>query len=374
MACRLAKVAASAAAVLAASATAEKGGACSEEVAQLKRQLAEAQRSAASCGAAAQPISVMDAAAGVYDLGAESVGRLLEKTTMDEHIAGIVSDGVAKAKTAGAGVAEKVMAVDYASYVKDLQSHDLYQKHVEKHLRPVMDQYVSPALEKASAQVGPAFEAAKAASQKAYGSLSEQAPGHFEKVGGAVDGALDRLFDALAGIAPSRAGSLPAGRMDRVLFLLLGGFLAFHLLGLTAWALRLHLRFAGLALRVARWLVFFAVTLPFRLLGLVLRLGTCCYCCGLCGRKSKKAEAAIATNAKNKEDGPMATVEEITRLLENAKKEKKLEAGVKQLLNLAKSGKAMNGPKSMAGKKVSKESLTKAAAKFKELDAKKLGL
>eukprot|EP00928_Gymnodinium_smaydae_P080905 TRINITY_DN64508_c0_g1_i1.p1 TRINITY_DN64508_c0_g1~~TRINITY_DN64508_c0_g1_i1.p1 ORF type:complete len:369 (+),score=112.20 TRINITY_DN64508_c0_g1_i1:104-1210(+) len=343
---------------------------CSDEVAQLKKDLAAAKASLASCKS--EPLSVVSAASGAYSFGADVVGNLLEKTSVDEQVADIVSDGLGKAKTAGAGVADTVMSVDYAGYVNKLKSHELYKTHVEKHLQPVLDQYVHPALEKAKSHVGPSLESVKTAGNQAFGMASEQAPKAFEQAGSQANSVLSKAFEKLAQVFPGYAGSFPESLMDRVLFLFLGTFLTYHLLMLALWALRINVKLAGVCMKLAKFAFFLAVTLPFRIVGFFFWIGTGFYCCGLCRRKAKKvAEESSSATAKGEKP---ATVDELKKLLDNAKKEKKLEAAVKQLLSLAKGGKAMTAPKNMEGKKVTKEILKQAVGKFKELDAKKLGL
>eukprot|EP00928_Gymnodinium_smaydae_P088870 TRINITY_DN72910_c0_g1_i1.p1 TRINITY_DN72910_c0_g1~~TRINITY_DN72910_c0_g1_i1.p1 ORF type:complete len:388 (+),score=92.69 TRINITY_DN72910_c0_g1_i1:56-1165(+) len=345
---------------------------CSDEVAELKKQLAAARASLESC--TQKPISVVSAATGAYSLGADAVNHLLDKTNVDEQLSGMVADGFGKAKLMSASVADKVMSVDYAGYVKELKSHDLYQTHVEKNLRPVVDQYVSPALEKASAQVGPAFESAKVASHQAFDTVSEHAPKRLDEAGLYIDRVLDPVFDALAKVTPGFVGSYPTNRVDRVIFILLGCFVTYHLIALTLWILRINVRLAMISLRVAKKLLYIAIMLPLRIVGFAFWICTGFYCCGLCRRKSSQTKKGDDAKASKEKDGLTVTVDEIKKLLDNAKKEKKLEAGVKQLLTLMKNGKPMTGPKNLAGKKVSKDVLTKAVGQFKELDAKKLGL
>merc|ERR1719437_58243 len=113
------------------------------------------------------------------------------------------------------------------------------------------------------------------------------------------------------------------------------------------------IRFLKLNITVTKLAVF--VLLPIRIclrvINFFLWIFTFFGCCGLCCRSKPKKEPATpaptTTNGKSdKTNGPAkdVTIEELTSLLEKAKGENKLQALAKQLVDGAKSGKAMTGP------------------------------
>jgi len=305
---------------------------------------------------------------------------------------------------------DKASGVNYRDYVKELKSHPFYLSNVAPHVdkamaavQPHIDQHMAPVLEKASIHLAPVMKMVSEQYEKASGALhSDVLPKLKTYRAQAYDKhvvaqlfldqrLLAPMFDSFARVAPDHAASLPQSSLDRVFFLLVAAFLLYNAVFLG----RKMLQLAFFVLRIcfkSTWklfsvLVLLPIAICFKILGFFLWIGTGFHCCGLCTRKSKASKLSDAASktkddkngkkeAGKKEDNDVkdATVAEITTLLENAKKEKKLEAAAKQLAGLVKSGKAMSTPKSMANKKVTKDVLTKACAKFKEVDIKKLGM
>merc|ERR1711879_996528 len=161
-------------------------------------------------------------------------------------------------------MADRVMSVDYAGYVKDLKANELYQTHLQKHVAPVFD-YVGPALETASVHVGPALETAKSASQAALNTVSEHAPKHLEAATSRAGGLLDSIFGALARVFPKYKSSLPTNSVDRIIFLFLGAFLIYNLFKASLLLFRLNIKIAFVLLRIARKLFYLVVMLPLKI-------------------------------------------------------------------------------------------------------------
>lgn len=346
----------------------------------------------------AQVVSIVGAAKAAWGVASNGVTQLLDQTEVDEQLYEQATKHYGTAKDLASDLVEKARAVDYASLAQEVQKHELYTTHVSPNLekvttalKPHWDQHAAPLLEKVQEQATPVLKQAQehydVASKKvqeevvpvltkqstqALDTISE-APVHLEKASSSLDKLIDPVFAFLAKLSPSHAGSLPTGVVDRILFLLLCTFFGYQLFFVFRRSFVVTLKLTRLSVKVNwtlfRWLLLKPLRLFFKVFWLCVWFGTFFHCCGLCTRRK-------ATNGKTNGNGqaPAATLEELEGLMEQAKKEKKLEAAAKELVKLMKSAKPLSTPKKMKGKVVTKEVLTKAVAKFKDLNASKLGL
>lgn len=381
------------------------------ENARLKRELADLRE---KCGVAAEPFSFFGAAKRSWGIGGEVVQHLLGQTEVDDKLAETAAVHYGKAKALTADVVDKVSSVDYANLHKDLQAHPVYVQHVAPHVetvaktaQPYVDQYVSPALEKANVHLEPALKTAKETfsaaekkiredvvpelkrqGSKAYDTVAD-APTHVEKAQSALHNLVSPVFDTVHRVAPEHSKELPRHPVDRLLLLIVCLFVAYHLLFWHFRALKITYFLTKLAVKLT-WLVFRMCMIPFyvawRIFCFFVWVFTLFGCCGKVGGRSKAKELATAAEKQGKKNGSgkeepktngsaaTTTAAEISDLLEAAKKEGKLEAAAKELVKKVKSGQALTAPKKLKDKKVTKDACTKAFAKFKELDTKKLGL
>jgi hypothetical protein len=164
---------------------------------------------------------------------------------------------------------------------------------------------------------------------------------------------------------------------DRLFLLIVGALFAWTLLKVALQIVRIALGmvrvFFKLAWIVWRYFVRPPINFMIAFIEIYICVFTCFYCCGLC-RRRKKAATLVDKSNKGGAEPKEASLAEVTELLEQAKKDKKLEPAAKQLASLAKKGTAMSAPKKMMGKKITKEVVTQAVAKFPELDIKNLKL
>jgi hypothetical protein len=368
------------------------------EIAQLKEEIAELKsKLATSTEDDSQSFSVVGATKKVVGLGGAITEHLLAQTTIDEQVLGHIET----AKSFASKSADQIYSVDYDGYVQKAKT--TMAPHLDTAAtaaKPIMEQYVNPAWDKASVHLEPAMKkvrdtydthlkpvqdnvlpALKRSSSQAFDAIAES-PKHVEKAHSVVGDVMARVFDSLARVAPAHAKSLPTDPMDRLLTLLLAAFVIYNLffvfLRLARWTfylvrLKLKIAFKG------------GVVFPLKTLRMALRtflfFATGFYCCGLCRSKKSaqankvdKTDKAGEADAKKepKKKGTPASAAELAELLTLAQKEKKLEAAAQNLAKLEKNGTVMSNPKHMAGKTVTKEALKKAIGKFKELDIKKL--
>lgn len=358
---------------------------CEPEMKALRKQLDEATKELDTLRAApAKPrlptLSVLGAAASAGQMAYAAAQKLLDATDVDEKVTTAVSDAYSKATEA-----------NYTDYVNTARGHvkGHYDAHlaghvdaVSKTLQPHLDQYVSPAIDKANVHAAPFMETAKVH----YGTAAKtwetqvlptlqghiaEAPKHLGKAQAAANTLLDPIFGAFAKVAPTYRDLLPSHPVDRVLLLTIFAFVAFSVtvvslrVARVAWSL-----FYGV-FKLA-WVVFWGLTS--RVLGWSFFLGTGFYFCGLCRRRSGAKAKGLQEKADKSSAKTKATVKELVKMLETFKKDKKLTPAAKQLADLAKSGKAMTTPKELSGKTATKEAVKEALSKFKEIDVKAMGL
>jgi len=376
-----------------------------EDFRKVRQELADLKAKGASPSHKGGPaFSPVGAATQAWKLGKKGVHELLDKISVDEKFVHAAAVVVRKAGDLTAGIWEKASNVNYASYMQAIKTNEIYLTRIAPHIdaaakkaEPFMNQYVGPAVEhagKACAAAAKTIEkdvlpVLKQKSVQAAGMIYE-APNYL----GAAQSWLDQLtapmFDAFARVAPEYASAMPEHPVDRVIFLFVSLFFGYHLFVLMLRLGRIVVFLARLCFKIFWAIVRFFVLLPLRvalkMCGIFLWFGTCFCCCGLCRRKRNveklKVEATRQTDESNakmeakqsgatpKASGTLATVDEVVKLLELGKKDKKLESAAKQLASLVRSGKALSSPKSMAGKTVTKDVFTKAVGKFKELNIK----
>lgn len=357
---------------------------------RLEKELAEATK------VAAEPFSFVETATKAYTAGADAADYVLH-TSAGERLVKLGGPFLQKADVLARSIVSKVTSANYTEYIEVTKTSDAYLTHVAPRvekattvMKPHWDQYGRPALEQ-GARAYESFQQRVLPSVKTVTikglDIVKGLPQMMQGVSVHLDPVIVRIFDAIGRIVPrALIGSVPNGNIDRLIFLFLFGFFGFHFL-LALWKL---VRLTLFLTRIA-WVLFrFCVLLPLmiirRVFAFVVCVGTGCYCCGLCRRrKSAKdlaTKAGMHSNGTSGTDGAsaskgvaiLATVAEVQRLLELAKKEKRLEAAAKQLASMVKSGKVMSAPKNMAGKTITKDAVVKAVANFKELDVKKLNL
>merc|ERR1740121_105061 len=188
---------------------------------------------------------------------------------------------------------------------------------------------------------------------------------------GAVESVVAPIFNLVEKVSPKRRAILPKRTVDRLLLLVVSLVVLIILL----YALKLSLKFAcKTAVFSMKKIVMLTIKLPLKLAFMCIRWAlyvlTCCSCCGLCGRKKQSSPSA-------KSDAPMATLEDVSELLKRAKAKNKLESAVTRLRQMADKGTVMDKKgfgEVGEGKRLDRSVLKQAAAKFKELELKKLGL
>lgn len=349
----------------------------------------------------AQAISVSGAAHAAWSVASDGVTHLLDQTDVDDQVYEHATKHYGTVKELASDMFNKATSVDVATLVQDLQKHELYTTHVSPNLekvttavKPHWDQHAAPLLDKAQEHAGPVLKQVqehyaiaskkvqeevvpvlRTQSTQALDAISE-APVHVEKATSYVDKLLAPIFTFLAKLSPSHAGSLPTGIVDRILFLLLCTFFTYQLFFIVRRLLKITFRVTRVTVKVNLFATRVFVLLPISLMYKVFRLMMCFvtlfYCCGLCRRKKAADKKTNGINGNGKVAA--ATEAELTSLLEEAKKEKKLEAAAKQFVKLMNSAQPLSNPKKLSGKVVTKEVLKKVVGKYKELDAKKLGL
>jgi len=357
------------------------------EANKLEEELRVAKASAADVDVS---ISISRDLVTLASMSSDAIEHLLEQIDLDERFVAEVSKQMQTAKSFTSQYSGLLSSIDYQGKAQDvvgqLTSHPVYLAHVAPHVDMLLA-HARPHLEMVSKQAAPHLDTARAqyvvASAAVQGAipalqqLGEQASKvseHLEVPKRKAEELLGSIFNAVAKAAPNHSKALPAGFVDRMLLLVVSVVLAFNFLFFFRRLYKIALR---VALFVVRWALKICVVFPLTLLRRILALGLClstgCYCCGMCRKKKAKVQKLAATNAA-KNDAPVATVAELTQMLEVAKKKGKLDAGVAQLVTQAQKGKTVTIPKTNEAKVVSVDALKKALASFKEVNVKKLGL
>lgn len=383
----------------------EKLAAAETQVKSLETQLQAA--TSPECHAE-HAFSAIQIASKSFDIASDMVNNLLETTDLDNRVIDASSRHFGTAKSLAGNAKEKLTSVDYKSYADaalNFKSHPMYATHVApkvdtvyKAFEPHVNQYVKPNWEKAMVYAVPAAASVKdicgkateavkkdvlpklqETSSQAYGAISNGSQ-HIGKLSALLQIGLNPVFGLIAKIAPKREHQLPENPLDRIILLLVIMLLTYHSCKIGARVFMVSLRIARMLLQT---IIKYAVILPLKLVAKVLNLFLCVstgfYCCGLCRRKKAKSNAAESPAKNQKGDKsskpvPHATAEEVTRILEKAKKEGKLQEGVKMACKLAKEKHPFKAPKDLEGKLLTKDVLVKALGKFKEIEVKKLDL
>jgi hypothetical protein len=362
---------------------------------QEKLEVVEAKKNGLDgAGGAAIELSVLGAMSTARSLVGNAVQQALDGTDLDEKAAGHFET----VRAASVDAMGKVSAIDLSAHVETIKSHDLYKTHVapamhvaakkyDEHVRPAVDQHLSPVLEKAKNAATQTIDTAvpKLNAHKAtVTSGFSQVPAFLASLEAKLGDIIAPLFDMAAKASPSNASMLPSRPLDRFLLLLvltvLSYYCFFWAMGLTAIALSVVYKSTSLGLKLG---VVLPLNIILKILNFALCFMSCFYCCGLCRRKKaaedatpKKEKKGAEKKEQKKADAPKkATAEEITQLLEASKKKGKLDDAVKLLCAREKELKPMEGksfPENVRGKMLDKATLKKAFGNFKEIDMRKL--
>lgn len=354
----------------------------------------------ATCAKDPEPFSFFSVAESAYSIGSQGVNHVMAQTDADEKLADAVSGPYGKAKALMADTANKITSTNYRQLAQDLKTHPLYVTNVAPHVdtlmtaaQPHLEQHVYPALEKAQVALEPHLKTAKdqytihskkiseehvPAIQKQIGQAYDTVPNMMKLKQQAIDGihwALDPVFETVKVFAPQH--DLPKNPVDRFILLIVCLFVTHQFISFCLMLFYPVFAVFKFLFRLIWKVVSFKVNLLLTVLNIHITLVTCCRCCGLCRRKKAKdlaGKAEKANGAKETNGASAATVSEIDKLLETAKKENKLTECAKKLAKYVESGKVMTQPKHMSGKKVTKDVVLKACSKYKEIDVKKIGL
>lgn len=357
------------------------------QVAELQEELRLAQEQLEAC----QEHSLSSVAYAYGSLALDALNHLLEQTDLDERAyehasatRAMVTDALGTASSVQIGEVME-MARKTEVYTNNVAPvvHSLSLQ-----AQPYIDQYATPMLGHVE-EIKAAASTAAATAQQTYASMSagaaqivtdyvptpkkvEQSLGSLQSTATeTVESVVAPIFNLAKKVSPKRRAILPKRTVDRLLLLVV----CLVVLIFCLYALKLSMKIAfKTALFSLKKAFALAIKLPLKLAlactRWALHVLTCCSCCGLCGRKKQSTPVG-------KTDTPTATLEDVSELLKRAKAKDKLESAVTRLSQMAEKGTVMD-KKGFGevgdGKRVDKSVLKKAAAKFKELDLKKLGL
>jgi hypothetical protein len=312
-------------------------------------------------------------------IASEFVNHALAQTDLDDRLVSVVSEKLEQAKSFADTTRGQIASMDYVEYTKIPAA--LYDTHLAAHVdkcqkvaEPYLNQHFHPNVEKAKVSLAPHMDTAKAhfdtVMSRVHGDVLPavqnafaKAPEHVNAARKSVDANLDSLVETITRASPELRRTIPTHAFDRLCLMLVVLIAVYVSLIVFRRVLRVVYGTVRLVARLA-WTLFGMVT------SWAFFFGTGFYCCCLCRRRgspgsSKKQEAAVAK---------AVTAKELVALLESAKKEKKLQPAVQQLVKSCKNGKALSSPKHLDGKIVCKDILKDALGKFKEIDIKKVGL
>jgi len=357
------------------------------QVAELREELRLAREQLGEC----QEHSVSGVAYAYGGIALDAVNHLLGQTSLDEQAyehatatRAMVSDALGAVSSVQIG---EVMEMARKSEVYTNSIAPVVQS-LSLQAQPFIEQYAVPVLGHAE-EIKAAASTAAATAQEAYASISagaaqvvndyvptaekvEQSLGSLQSTATqTVESVVAPVFDMVKKVSPKRRAILPKRTVDRLLLLVVSLVVLFFCLYALKISVKIAYKTALFSLNKA---LLFAVKLPLMLALSCTRWAvyvlTCCCCCGLCGGKKKSTSGA-------KTAAPAATLEDVAELLKRAKAKDKLESAVTRLRQMADKGTLMDKKgfgEIGEGKRLDKSVLKQAAAKFKELDLKKLGL
>lgn len=328
-------------------------------------------------GSGSCPLSVMDTLSTASNIVSDMATHVLSQTDIDEQVMGHYTTAQGLASSTYTDAMKQVPSYDFSmkqvtDAVNTALAHEAVAPHyktVRTALDPHMNQHVYPAMTAANDQ----FQKTYATLHKEvspFMNVRQRVTAAYATADDAVNAAvLTPVFELLAKMTPRHSHSLPKHTADRCLFLVAAVFGLYVALTCLSVVLRVGFKAAGLTL----WLT---VKVPIKAtlmcLGVWFYFVTIFYCCGAC-RSKKAADSKNGGDAKKNGAGS-ASEKELTKLLGDAQKQKKVQEAAKTLANLVKNGKSMSSPADMKGKTIQKDALMKAVAKYKDIDVKKLGL
>lgn len=359
----------------------------------LRAQLEAAQATAGQSCSADQRISVLGAVSKTGSIAGDVFNHLLQKTDIDEKVVSTVTGHVEAAKVLKTQVYDQITAhpcgSDYNECVKNITGSAVYMTHVAPHVKsltigaqPYMDSarvYVAPAFESAlktaehvEIHVVPTVKQRLSLVHDQISEIASKTPEHFKSLKGHLHNLIDPIFVAFGTASPQHGDIIPHDAMDRLLLLCVYAVVGYYWLRLASfigWYLARILLKCGFHLPL--WITKMSFSWGFW-------FGTGFYVCGLCRRRRKATQTNVEPTKKGdaKANGEVkpVQVDELVKMLKKAEDKGKLNDGVARLATAAKSGKPLQGPEDMKGKRVAKDVLKSALSKFKSVDIKKLGL
>eukprot|EP00811_Abedinium_folium_P034705 NODE_7565_length_1567_cov_18.852778.p1 GENE.NODE_7565_length_1567_cov_18.852778~~NODE_7565_length_1567_cov_18.852778.p1 ORF type:complete len:420 (-),score=139.80 NODE_7565_length_1567_cov_18.852778:218-1477(-) len=297
-----------------------------------------------------------------------------------EHVAKTVGEKVSVAAVAAKGAVESMRSVDYHRHVAPV---------VEKFTTATKDlpgmEHVGFAYERTTSVINSVdWESHTTAVKDKAEFAKEQIKTRGADVLGTVstkfdNHILDPIFTTAASAAPEHGHFLPKSSIDRMFFIAMVFIIIYFVF-------RGVLATLGISFKVVRGTTRRTFATWRALIKAWIYCLTFGYFFGFCARRKKKEGVTKAgkqpkdtgaANGKEKHGKakPAATIDDVTAFLNKAKKDGKLDQQAKLAAQHVHSKQAFEASvHNLGNKTLAKDTLVKAAAKFKDLDIKRIGL